>query len=1273
MALSMRWKGTVAFCALLAGGMPALAADDGLLFHVSGDRGLIADRSTGKPDPTFADKVKVMPDGGASGTYLQAADDQVLAWSAPGNIRAQRGTLSFFWRSRYPVGSNQFPLFRVGYANHSSWDMVFLRIDWNGHGFDAFVTDTNLSRLRLSWTMPSPPAPEAWTHIAFTWDEATGVQLHVNGALVARKDQPASLDAGLDQFGPHSRIISPIQVQSRYNFLRGGDIDEIRIHDRALDAGSIQAMAHNQMPGTLPPLPDAWPIWAHRHGFDRPADPPPYLNAAQTRIRKVEFTEQRDIAQRMWKGNDGVRETTWPGVYNRSRLPGRQDYFTLPDWNVYSTGGKSATWFLPNEPFNQVEIQGAAFGRLGWLKDGRIPTDNGVITEDGNPLAKRTQSTERSTTRLKQDGLGGALRFVNDVQETPIQEIVAYHITPGTAPAGLGDFPLKLRLGVEPDFTPMLPIRRFIEGRYPEAERGLIVAIPDGIPTRKRTMPVPDAGLPMAHIAIPVDFRRQEPGMPLYRGATEGFENVGGLDGIELTIPALDLKPTHKGGLIALNIRVKDPLYPERDLLDVNVSVKPGEARTLWLDTRDRILPGDRPLYLTIAASSPGFSVASLDGADLRLVFKPRAEAKAEHVADRLRQVQDEYSFLVEERQSSRNLGLFQRFYDDLTDLLRVDPDNVAGNAYWSEWNPQQPLPPVALDPPPSGVPAWAWGQTRYLGQVKQFVNWWIDHRQVGGEFGGGLSDDTDLTNQWPGLAAMGVEPDRLAASLASMIEAIYANGMLTNGLGTIVTDELHVYEEGINALSQLSLMRPGDPQLIERLMETAANYPDLTAINPKGNRLLVSNYFGAGHIVKEAPWQWSKPYSYLIFHPGVRLVEINGLPQTRQLLLELADGYLAHGKQAADGTWTFPSEINWPDGATRGTAGPEQTNLLMWAAYRWTGDAKYLRPIEQVLNKSGLPALSGIVSSDLALDLGRPELRRKVLEEAEKDRYAGPYIYHTAWVATGDKQWLVKQYDSQRQEATVRMPMMTEDHWWTDRVELPSQELQRQRLGGVALYRNAIVRGNRIEWRFADEASAEKLGILVKDPTDKGFSIVVHNIADTPISATILGADVATGDWRITQGVDSDGDDMADGVVDTRIIRFGEGIGTNVRFEPGKTTILTFTLSGAAENVRDRPDLALAARDIRQEKGRLLVRAHNIGALPTPTGRARLLAADGTVLAEVPIPVIAAPLDLKAKWVDLSLPLPKAGTIPAGSRVMLSLDKDAPEIRIENNSLAVP
>ena len=79
---------------------------------------------------------------------FEAADDQTMSYWAPGNIFAQRGTLSFFWRSRYPVGPTPFPVFRVAFADHTSWDMAWLRIDYNGFGFDAFVTDIGLSRTR---------------------------------------------------------------------------------------------------------------------------------------------------------------------------------------------------------------------------------------------------------------------------------------------------------------------------------------------------------------------------------------------------------------------------------------------------------------------------------------------------------------------------------------------------------------------------------------------------------------------------------------------------------------------------------------------------------------------------------------------------------------------------------------------------------------------------------------------------------------------------------------------------------------------------------------------------------------------------------------------------------------------------------------------------------------------------------------------------------------------------------------------------------------------
>src|SRR6266702_1141996 len=233
----------------LAAAIASAAGDPepGLLFRYSADHGFAADFARGAAEPNFADKVKVVPDGRV-GPGLHAAGDQVLSWQAASNIFTARGTLSFFWRPRDLVGRNPFPLFRVGYADHTSWDMVWLRLDWNGHGFEGFVTDSNLARVRVSYSVAQVPRPDEWVHLALSWDETSGIRLYVNGTLAASKDAVAVLDSGLDQFGPHSRVVSPHQVQSAYSYLRGGDLDEIRIYDHALDAADIAALATNALP-----------------------------------------------------------------------------------------------------------------------------------------------------------------------------------------------------------------------------------------------------------------------------------------------------------------------------------------------------------------------------------------------------------------------------------------------------------------------------------------------------------------------------------------------------------------------------------------------------------------------------------------------------------------------------------------------------------------------------------------------------------------------------------------------------------------------------------------------------------------------------------------------------------------------------------------------------------------------------------------------------------------------------------------------------------------
>src|ERR1700728_5150041 len=95
-----------------------------------------------------------------------------------------------------------------------------------------------------------------------------------------------------------------------------------------------------------------------------------------------------------------------------------------------------------------------------------------------------------------------------------------------------------------------------------------------------------------------------------------------GLDDNAIDLPAFNFQP-NADGVIPLNIQIKDPLWPMRDMLYFTFAVKPNTPHTLWLNTRDRILPNGRSLYLTIASASAEFGPAALEGMRIRLIFKP--------------------------------------------------------------------------------------------------------------------------------------------------------------------------------------------------------------------------------------------------------------------------------------------------------------------------------------------------------------------------------------------------------------------------------------------------------------------------------------------------------------------------------------------------------------------------------------------------------------------------------------------------------------------------
>ena len=1251
------------------------AAEPGLLFYLSGDNGFTADFAKGNPNPSFLNDVTIVKDGAKGSAFSNPHFTQLFAYEAPGNVYGERGTFAFFWRPRDPVGKVPFHIVQGGFADGSDILCNWMRIDYNGEGgFDAFVTDANLARVRAHSTSSVLPQAKKWYHIAMSWDETKGVRLYVDGKLVAKKDTTCVLYASLDQWGTGARGVTPNFVGSEGNFMRGGDYDEYRIYDRMLPEDQIARLAKGQPTVGLKvaarSLDDSEvrAEWWLRYGWNRPGDVPPPLPAREVSVRKVEVREAFDHKQWWWKGNDGIRETVWPSLYNRSSLPGHSDYMIQPDWNCYSVSGKSITFTMPDEPWNHIEIAGAAYGTLTVQ---RYDLEAKKCAESF--LFPRPKDQERTVHSLAETRHGGKITFTNDVREMAVGEFMVYHVTPGREPRGSATLSYRLNGKAEPDNATLATLVDYINGRFLPDESAVMVALPSG--ARVTPLKAPRGTmLPLVHILIPYEFRGKENPVTFlgwYKGqswlASYTWENMrGGLDGIALDLPPLKVKPTH-GDMFPLNIRIKDPIWPDRDLFDFTFSVKPGEPRTIWMDTRDRALPNGYPLYLTIAGAGGDFGPDVLEGTQLRLIFKEYNEAVREQETDRFTQVRDTASNMCESGANSRKLRLFEKFDREITDLFRVSPNHELGRVYWNWKNGEQRLPDFKQPEPPAGVPLWAFRQIEDLKLVRHFVNWWIDNRQIeNGEFGGGLSDDGDMTHQFMGLAHMGVDSEKITRSIRKLMDSYYDQGLFTNGMITIQTDELHVYEDGINVLPQDMNLSYGSPKVMERIMETARAYDRITGVNKAGHRHFRSNFFSATKMAEEGVWEYQFPLSYYILHPGMVLVEFNGNPAAKKLLLEMADGLLAHRKKDADGNWTIPSSIHFPTDADRGPSSGAALHLF-WAAYRWTGDERYLQPI-----LDAGPGIMGTLNANVLDLLDKRDTWGARIAMGADPHSGGDLSRHVAWQMTGNKQFLEELYADQIASASQRMYLLTEGQWWIDRVTVTSTELQRARLGGISEWRGSIYPGHVVSWKFREPADGLDVAILIPKAKLDEFTVLAYNLKREQVGASMIAWDIAPGTWEATIGKDTNGDDIPETAPEKRTVSLERTGSMDLVFDPGVATVVQMKLVSKGTPYWNRPDLGIGEGDVKISGSAVTVTVHSLGSVDAPQADIALVDASGRAVVTAQVPALKAPVDLLPKTAQVTLTVP-AGVSLDGCRVVLDPDRKLTEITRRNNEVPVP
>ena len=238
----------------------------------------------------------------------------------------------------------------------------------------------------------------------------------------------------------------------------------------------------------------------------------------------------------------------------------------------------------------------------------------------------------------------------------------------------------------------------------------------------------------------------------------------------------------------------------------------------------------------------------------------------------------------------------------------------------------------------------------------------------------------------------------------------------------------------------------------------------------------------------------------------------------------------------------------------------------------------------------------------------------------------------------TGDKQLLEQLYASQIEASAIREYMNTEGSMWIDRIDVPYAELQRARLGGVALTRNSLYPGQAVSWTFPAPANEESTAILVPNATQQSLKIVAYNLSASPVKAEMTAWDIEPGEWELVQGSDTNGDDVIDGVATTTTVAL-ERTGTiELTFPPGITTVLNLKLVAKGTPYWARPDLGISRDDVVIRERNISVTVHSLGAIGTEPTTVALVDQGGTVRVSATVSRLEAPADLMPRTTTVTL-----------------------------------
>jgi len=757
----------------------------------------------------------------------------------------------------------------------------------------------------------------------------------------------------------------------------------------------------------------------------------------------------------------------------------------------------------------------------------------------------------------------------------------------------------------------------------------------------------------------------------------------------EMCLEAIGLRFALKRGpeKLPLTLAVQDPNHPHRELMGVDLELQGAGDYCLCLDFPNQVILPGRPLWLMLTFG--GDAELGDPAVALFTIGRPQAVAEALAYNKMLmlaqfiplseprpwmrmkRTTTDDLAWAATERQQAGQVAELLR---TIALCRQIDPEDDAARQM-DEWVHQiprdvfnkMPEPDIARTP---GAPEWAdvLHQT-WLG-LRAVPEWWLDHRLVPtGEMGGGIGDDTDMYQNWADFALL--ESDGVGGRLVEACrnlgklieETVYAPG---TGIPSRTTDPLHYAEDGLNHMAMMVWMDYGNPYFVESCLNAARSTEEgLTTLVRGTERYFKSQDMGGDDLRIQRPLGQDGGAHFICIHPSFMPIWYCDNPRAKTTVQQWADGWLRHYQPRR-----YAQRVDSATGqaVTEGEGRPEATLSTMQGAAQvmvamLLGDRKYARPLQDVAEAGD--SRFAVASLPKAVTAGLVEVNAKVKASA---RQTGGY---TDFVVNGNREELVRHLKRALAEVRHYKLYYTAFEPFTDRLFMghPGRPLTLQ-LGaaylGGSYTRNSYANTHAVSWSgFGTHYAAL---CLTSTPTSLKF--LIYSFADGPLAGRMTVWSLKHGRYKLTQGIDANNDDAADTVARQEEMELHRGMPVSLALPPRQVTVLEALLIEELPDIRNRPDLAVTAMELKREGAGVSGWVHNIGAQPAEVVVV-LVDASGKVLQRLALGALEAPLDLRPRKLAF-----RFADVPAdakGLAVVVDPDNRNVEIYKGNNRAQVP